>query len=193
MSEDNVLVWCLDLSRTHSLPRCEHKGSRPSSVPPPDGPSLLRPRCPQPHSPSLRPPPSLPGVANSQGWWHGHCGWPATCLDSETFSPGSCWLKTSVTLTTEPCRPHLSLPPSLLTCWQPWVAEVLGVPHPGHPSSTCPDSPHNTFLSLSLTTFFSRRPHWPLVQPLLPQGQPRTVSRASRGSIPLQGSLFPRP
>lgn len=50
-----------------------------------------------------------------------------------------------------------------------------------------------TTSSLFLTTVFSLRPQWPLVQPPLPQRQPRAVRRAPRGSLPLQGSSPPRP
>lgn len=127
-----------------------HKESWPSTVPPPDDPSLLPTKMTQPHSEA----PTLPlccckrsrvmeGVSSYQDR-------TARCLDAETVQLSSFLLGSSVTFTTEPYHPHLSPPsPQPHFVSSPGVVGGFGVPHPGHPSSASPNSPHNTFLCLS--------------------------------------------
>lgn len=85
--------------------------------------------------------------------------------------------------------PTFHVHPPSPTCQQPWGGGSFWGPTPRAPQLCLPQF-SSQHLPLSLTTFFSLRPHWPLVQPLLPEGQLRAVSR---GSIPLQGSLPPSP
>lgn len=141
------------------------------------------------HSPS-EPPPSLSELQALSGGGGGRRDWPAVGLDSETSQPRFLPAQDIDDLHPEPCHPHLSPPPS-----QPLVSslgwwELLGSHTQGTPALPAPIL-FTTPSSLSLTTFFSLRPHWPLVQPPLPQGPLRAVRWALRGSLPLHGSLPP--
>lgn len=135
-------------------------------------------------SPTLTPPTSLSVVANSlgDGGMSSHQDWTSRSLDSETVQPSSFRLGASVTFTralpppffSSTPQPHLS---AALGWW-----EVLGSPTQGIPALPFPVL--LTPSSVSLTTFLSLRPHWPLVQP---------ARQVPSSSIPLQGSLSPRP
>lgn len=136
--------------------------------PTPAGQSMLPTKVPPSHT--LRPPPSLSGVANPLGWWQGPDAWILR-------------LCAQVPPSTEPCLPTFHFHAPRATCQQPWVGGRFRGHTPRASSSACPNSPHSAFPS--------RRPtgHWATSAP---QGQPRAV-RQPRHFIPLQGNLRPRP
>lgn len=82
-------------------------------------------------------------------------------LDSETFQPRFLLAQDLSDLR------HRALPSPSFTSTFPaplvsshGVVGAFGVPHPGHPSSACPSSPYNTFLSLALPSPSGSTSHW---------------------------------
>lgn len=136
-------------------------------------------------SPTLRPPTSLSVVANSPGDGGGE---QSSGLDSQMPGFRDCPAQFLQARGIGDLHHRVLPPPSFSSTPQPHLSaalgwwEVLGSPTQGIPSLPFPVL--LTPSSVSLTTFLSLRPHWPLVQP---------VRQAPSSSIPLQGSLSPRP
>lgn len=104
------------------------------------------------HSPSEAPP-SLSELQALSGGGGGRRDWPAVGLQGEQSAETSQPRFFPAQDIDDLHHRALPSPPFTSTLpaprQQPRVVGAFGVPHPGHPSSACPNSLHNIFLSLS--------------------------------------------
>lgn len=172
MSEDSILVSCLGLPRAQSLPRREHKESRPT----PSHPWMVQ-AC---HPSKVPPPHTRHSVAPTLPIWSCRVSRVVAGVGASRHRAPRDGLKPRSLLAQAFRGLHQSpsTPSSTSTFPAPSSAALrLCLSHPSSQQG------------LSLTTFLSLRPHKPLVQLLLCPGTAEGSQAGPQGSNPLQGSL----